>query len=56
MFEGLVYYIRTILPRVRSVSVTKSGKLIRCDTADGPVYAVNSSANRKELSRHGWGL
>ena len=56
MFRGLVYYVDRILGRVRCSSVTKSGKLIRCDTADGPLYVPNSCSNRKALTGHGFDL
>lgn len=54
--SGFVYYVEQILPRINSASVTKSGKLIRCETSEGTLFAVNSSNNRKTLTRHGFGL
>ena len=55
-FGGLVYYVERILGRVRCASVTKSGKLIRCDTSEGPLYVPNSYSNRRCLNRHGFDL
>jgi len=54
MSAGIVYYVDRLLSRVCGVSATKTGKLLRIDTNDGPVWAVNSEKNRRVLRARGW--